>query len=262
MGLGGEEGGVVVVVGHLGQQPRHQGHRTFLEHAGRLAAGLTLDPAVRRVRGARVDSGQAQRHAVHPRPVTVAVRQVHRAVRHHGVQRLPGRYARREGGQLPAAAGDPFLVRVLAGVASDDLQVLRLGTGRAQVAVAELVTGEDRVGVRVDEAGKQGPAVQVDRLGGPQRPEGFSRANSGDAAAPDPHPGPGGQEPVPVEDAAVAEQDVFHDPELRHIDPNVHDHGFGGAVSGGACVWGARRRLVRLCGRRRTCARTPGRRAP
>jgi hypothetical protein len=102
---------------------------------------------------------------------------------------------------------------VLAGVASDDLQVLRLGTGRAQVAVAELATGEDRVGVRVDEAGKQRPAVQVDRLGGPQRPEGFSRADTGDAAAPDPHPGPGGQEPIPVEDGAIAEQDVFHDPE-------------------------------------------------
>ena len=136
VGLGGEERGVVVIVGHLGQQPRHQGHGALLEHAGRLAAGVALDPAVRRVRGARVDSGQAQRPAVHPGPVAVAVRQVHRAVRHHGVQRLPGRDAAGEGGQFPAAAGDPFLVRVLAGVAGDDLQVVRLGAGLAQVAAA------------------------------------------------------------------------------------------------------------------------------
>jgi|SRR5689334_941860 hypothetical protein len=36
----------------------------------------------------------------------------------------------------------------------------------------------------------------------------------------------------------------------------------GGGSGRSACVWGVRRRLARLCGRRRTCARTPGRRVP
>jgi hypothetical protein len=69
-----------------------------------------------------------------------------------------------------------------------------------------LVTGEDRVRVRVDEPGQQGAAVQVDGLGGPQRPH--VRADLRDASATDAHARPGGQEPVAVEDGPVVEQDL------------------------------------------------------
>jgi len=67
------------------------------------------------------------------------------------------------------------------------------------------VAGEDRVHMRVDEPGQQGTAGQVDRLGGPHRPQ--VRAHPGNAPAADAHARPGGQEPAAVEDGSVVEQD-------------------------------------------------------
>jgi hypothetical protein len=55
------------------------------------------------------------------------------------------------------------------GIAADDVQIA-LGRDRlAQVAVAQLVSGEHGMGVRVDEAGHQRAAVEVDRLRAAER---------------------------------------------------------------------------------------------
>ena len=97
------------------------------------------------------------------------------------------------------------------GVGGDELDVPRGGGGLAQVAAAQLVPGEQRVDVGVDEPGQQGPASEVDRLGPTGAGSGARRSgrlHRGDPAALDPHAGAGGQEPAAVEHGAVAEDDL------------------------------------------------------
>jgi hypothetical protein len=144
---------------------RAEGDRAFLQHPGRRPARVALDPPVGRVRGVPGDAGQLQRPAVDPGAVVIPVRQEGRPVRDHGVERGGGGQPAGERLQRPAAAGDPRVLRVGARVAADRRQVLVRALERGQVAAAELEAGEDRVDVRVLEAGHEQPTGQVDPLG-------------------------------------------------------------------------------------------------
>ena len=68
----------------------------------------------------------------------------------------------------------------------------------------QLVPGEDRVCVSVNEAGQQRAAVQVDDLGAARR---GGRAHFGDLPGPDPDAGARREEALAVEHSAAGEQD-------------------------------------------------------
>ena len=200
--LGRQQGLGPVVLGDGGQQPGDQMGGALLQHAGGLAGGVALDAAVRGVRGGAVDPGQRERFAVDPRAVPVAVGQEYRAVADHVIQRSAVRQAARERFQGPAAAGDPFLIGVIAGVLRDQLVVRRCGRGLVQVTAPHLNPGEQRVGVGVDEPGQEGSALQVDHG---RRPERSGRAHSGNSSAPDADAGARRQKPAAIKHPAVAE---------------------------------------------------------
>jgi hypothetical protein len=84
--LGCQQGLVPVLLGHLGEQVAHKKRGALLQHAVRLPGAVALDPAVRRVRGRLADPSQVEGLAVDPDPMTVSVRQEHRAVRDYGIE--------------------------------------------------------------------------------------------------------------------------------------------------------------------------------
>src|SRR6266702_3140969 len=75
------------------------------------------------------------------------------------------------------------------------------GCPRAQVAAAQLVPSEDRVGVRVDESGKEGATRQIYEIGAGSWARWPDRQN---LPAPDSHMGALGEEFGAIEDGAVA----------------------------------------------------------
>jgi hypothetical protein len=225
--LGGGEPGVHVLVGSLRQQPGHQVRGALLERAGRLAAGVALDPAVGGIGGRGVDAGQPQRGGVDPGAVPVPVGEERGPAAGHGVQRLAAGQAAGEGFHRPPAPGDPVQVRVGPGVPVDDGQVVRGGHAVPQVAAAQLAARVHRVHVGVDEAGQQRPAAQVDQADPGQALAAAAsgaggdlagRPHRGDGPAPHPDAGPGRQEGPSVEDRPVLEDDLFASdrPSSRH----------------------------------------------
>jgi hypothetical protein len=136
-----------------------------VQHPGRLAGGVPLDPAGRRVGGLPGDAGQLQRAAAQPGAVDVAVEQEHRPVADDGVEVLLDRQAAREVLHRPAAAGDPLRVGVLLGVPPDPVEVGLTGAVVVQRDPQPVQAGEGRVDVGVLEAGQHHPAGQVVLLG-------------------------------------------------------------------------------------------------
>ncbi len=190
---------------HLGVEPVRG---ALVQRPGRFAGHrVALDPAVRRVRGARRDAAELEGAAVGPGAVHVPVEQEHGPVGHDGVEVL---LARRPAGEVlhrPPAAEHPRLVGVVGGVAADDVEVLG-ATGRVvQPHPAQVPPGDGRVHVAVLEAGEHQPAWRLDHararaapladvVGGPHRHHPV--AADGDRLrvlpAPHPDPGPGDQQ--------------------------------------------------------------------
>ena len=92
------------------------------------------------------------------------------------------------------------------GVRGHEFDVTARGRGRAQVAVAQLVSGEHGVDVSVDEPGQQGAAAEVDRNRVPQRARG---ADPGDPPAAYPDGAAFGQETAAVENGPVVEDELL-----------------------------------------------------
>ena len=210
--LGGEQPPVLVLPGDLRQQPAHQPHRAFLQHADGLAGRVPLDPAVGRIRCAAVDARQLQGLAVGPRAVMVAVVQEHRPAGNHAVQRLPGGDPAGERGQSPPAADDPLQAGVRRRVARDDVQVGGGVAGLLQVAPEQLQAAGDRVRVRVDEAWQQRAAVEVDNV---RRARFDVRPDGADLPVPDKDVSPLFQEAGAVEDRTAREKNAVAD--LAHL---------------------------------------------
>src|SRR3954454_24444197 len=179
--------------------------RAFLQRAHRLARLVPLDPPIRWVRRAGVDAGDLKRLAVDPGAVCIAVGQEDRTVRDDGIERLPGRNSAGKDVHRPPAAGDPLLFRVLTGVGRDELDIALDSVGAAQVATAELVAGEDRMRVRVDDPRDQRPAVEVNGLGGSCDDVG---THLEDASVANPDGDAGVEEPHAVEDRAVVKEQI------------------------------------------------------
>ena len=90
-----------------GARSRDQGLGRLVEGAGRLAGGVALDPAPRRVGGGAGDPGQLQGAAVDPGAVAVGGLQQHRPVGDDRVQRRPVGAAGAEGVHRPSRRRGP-----------------------------------------------------------------------------------------------------------------------------------------------------------
>ena len=141
-----------------------QGLGRLVEGAGRLAGGVPLDPAPRRVGGGAGDPGQLQGEAVDPGAVAVGGLQQHRPVGDHRVQRRPVGAAGAEGVHDPAAAEDPGVAGVVGGVAGHGGGVRRR-LDLVEVALGQLQAAGGGVDVRVLEPGQDQPAVQAQHPG-------------------------------------------------------------------------------------------------
>jgi hypothetical protein len=91
-------------------------------------------------------------------------------------------------------------------VGGDKLDIPGRGACPAQVAAAQLVASEDRVGVSVDESGKKGATRQVYEIGPGIRAGGPDRHN---LTAPNSNTGALRKESGAVENSAVAENHLI-----------------------------------------------------
>ena len=107
VGLAALDGGLPLGLAGLGGEVADQGLGRLVEGAGRLAGGVPLDPAPRRVGGGPGDPGQLEGAAVDPGAVAVGGLQQHRPVGDHRVQGGPVGAGGAEGVHDPAAAEDP-----------------------------------------------------------------------------------------------------------------------------------------------------------
>ena len=172
-----------------------------MERPGRVAVGVALDAAVRRVGRLPGDAGDLERAAADPGAVVVTVGQEDRTSRDDGVQVDGQRVAVGERRHRPAAAEDPLVVRPPVGVGADRREVLLAGRVLGQVAAQSLQPALDRVDVGVGEAGRD-ESFDLDDVG----PSGLQPgADRHDPAVTD-QDVPAPQVPVPVEDGAAAEQ--------------------------------------------------------
>ena len=187
---------------------------TFLQRAHGLPRAVALDPSVGRVRGAGVDPCDLKRSAVDPGTVAVPVRQECGAAAGYLVELLLGRDPARKGLHRPAAAGDPFRVRMRGGISGNHVGVFGRGLDLREVAAAHPVACEDGMYMRVNEPRQQGPAAQVDRLSsaetsGPAGATGrAARLDRSDLSVADADHGAGGHEPGTIEDRSVAEHEL------------------------------------------------------
>ena len=148
-----------------GKQSPDEVTGAFVQSARWMTIRLALDPAVFGIRGARVDPGELEGLRVHPVAVPVTVGQEDRAVRHHGIEGLPGWSAAGEELHGPAASDDPFEIGVGVGVLGDDVEALLGRRGAVQLALQHRQAAHDGVHVRVLESGEQQPAGEIDDLG-------------------------------------------------------------------------------------------------
>ena len=100
---------------------------------------------------------------------------------------------------------------MVGGVGGHEFDVAAAVDAVAQVAAPHLVAGEDGVGVRVDEAGQEGAALQIDGLAPAERTGRPGRADLRDPSVCDPDTGSFGEEGCAVEDGAVMEDHLFAD---------------------------------------------------
>ena len=164
VGLAALDGGLPLGLAGLGGEVADQGLGRLVEGAGRLAGGVPLDPAPRRVGGGAGDPGQLQGEAVDPGAVAVGGLQQHRPVGDHRVQRRPVGAAGAEGVHDPAAAEDPGVAGVVGGVAGHGGRVRRR-LDLVEVALGQLQAAGGGVDVRVLEPGQDQPAVQAQHPG-------------------------------------------------------------------------------------------------
>ena len=123
---------------------------------------VALDPAVFRIGRVAVDPGELERPAVDPGGMAVAVREDGRPIGDDPIEVLAARRAVLEIGHVPAAADDPWEIRVRRGVGSDRRQDAVPAARLANVALELIDPAADRMDVGVLEAGQEEPARQVD----------------------------------------------------------------------------------------------------
>ncbi len=137
----------------------------FLQHPGGAPRVVAFDPATLGVGSGIGDADQLQRAAVDPHAVVVAVDQGSRAIGHQFVQLLAGGEAAGEIAHRPAAAENPFLIGMTAGVGGDRQAGLLASLDLLQRALRHAVPGLGRVGVGVLKTGQEHPALHVDHAG-------------------------------------------------------------------------------------------------
>ena len=106
--------------GRAGSQIPDDDFGPLVEQAGRLADGVALDAAVRRIGCVAIDAGQLEGTRVHPRCVHVGVDEVDGTV---GLDGIELRFLRSGGEhlELPATAENPGIIGMLGDVAADGL---------------------------------------------------------------------------------------------------------------------------------------------
>ena len=163
--LARDEAGHELGRGGLRHVRRDQAHRPVVQRARRAAGAVPLDPAVRRVGGARVDARDGQRRRVHPGAVVIPVRQEGGPPAGDRVQVIGRRQAAGEGRHGPAAAEHPAAGRQGRAVLGHGVQAFVPGPQADQVAAQALQAAADRVHVRVAEGRQRQPPAQVDDAG-------------------------------------------------------------------------------------------------
>src|SRR5690606_3222170 len=123
---------------------RDEADRAFLQAAEWLTVRRAVDDAVLRVRRPGIDAGDLERPAVDPGGMPVRRRQHDGAIGYDAIQNLLARVrAGTEYRHRPPAAEDPFLVRVLARVRFDRLEVFLQCRQPVQVAGTGLHAAAD-----------------------------------------------------------------------------------------------------------------------
>src|SRR6266508_4140946 len=132
-------------LGDRGRDVFDQVHGPLVEGARGLARAVPFDPPVGRIGGLPGDAGQLQGSCVHPGPVAVTVRQVHRPVGDDMVQDVLGRGPAGERVHRPPSAPDPLDVGMLARVVGHDALVAFAGVRHVQVALKHLQAAGGRM---------------------------------------------------------------------------------------------------------------------
>ena len=143
---------------------RHETHCTLLQAADDLASlRVAVDDTVDRVRRVRRDAGDLERPAVRPARMAVRRRQVDGAVGHELIDDLFAREcAWAECRHRPAAARNPFTIRVFCCAGCDRGAIVLDRLVPAQVATQDLEARVERVHVCVLEAWQHHAAAQVE----------------------------------------------------------------------------------------------------
>ncbi len=130
------------------------------------AVGAPLDPAVGRVGGPIVHTGDLEGAAVDPGAMAVAIGEENRSVGDDGIEILPQRGATGESPHRPSSAQDPLFVRLGGGISGDRLEGFGAGLNPQHGEPEQFEPRGDRVAVGVLKTRDQQTAAKVDNVGG------------------------------------------------------------------------------------------------